>query len=217
MCCAVLCYAVLCCAVMYRDFELAVKTSHLAGVLENVFCGSSEGGVSESRDAVCRYVHDQVHSGTGISTPEVLVLAFHVLQVATRALARGAIQCMKVKREAAAAAEARTRQASSPAPFDELVVSPMKGSNSADASITIAIGAGAAAANKRGRFFVPQTVLSALPFPTDQLLIQVLQTSGRAVIADTCLRVRDICMAILWRVEDTVVIRRCLGIMTEVG
>lgn len=193
----------------YRDFELAVKTSHIAGVLENVFCGSSDSGVSDSRDAVCRFVHEQVHSSNGISTPEVLVLAFHVLQVATRALARGSIQCMKVaKRDAPGR--------SSPAlPLTELIVNST--GNSADESLTISI---AAAIKKQtannGRFFVPRSVLTALPFPTDQLLIQVLQTSGRVVVEETCVRVRDICVAILRKVEDTVVIRRCLGILTEV-
>ena len=206
---------------IYRDFELAVKTSHLAGVLENVFCGSSDGGVSENRDAVSRYVHDQVHSTNGISTPEVLVLAFHVLQVATRALARGAIQCMKGGKEA----PNQNKHVSSAKDIDssvcvaeELIVSPMKGSSSVDASLKISMESGAKQilTPSHGRFFVPQTVLNALPFPTDQLLLQVLQTSGRTVIAETCLRVRDICMTILWKVEDTVVIRRCLGIMTEV-
>ena len=192
---------------------MAVKTSHLAGVLENVFCGSSDSGVSENRDAVCRFVHDQVHSPSGISTAEVLVLAFHVLQVTTRALVRGSLQCTMVKSK-----ESTTRVspmgASAGSTSSELVVNSTGGSGD---SLTISIDATHTQSVLGAQhFFVPRSVLLALPFPTDQLLTQVLNTSGRAVVEKTGGKVRDICMTILLKVEDTVVIRRCVGIITEV-
>ena len=190
-----------------------MKTSHLSGVLENLFCGSSDDGVAESRDAVSRFLHDQVHSPNGISTPEVLVLAFHVVQVTTRALSRGALQCMMVKKNSAQLQSALVGGSSRNA--SELVVSPSEGSS--DPSLTISMEAiSQRQIMSTNRFFVPRSVLDVLPFPTDQLLIQVLSTSGRDVIEDTSVRVRDVCMAILHKVEDTVVIRRCLGIITEV-
>lgn len=196
----------------YRDFELAVKTSHLAGVLENLFCGSSDSGVSENRDAVCRFVHDQVHSPSGISTAEVLVLAFHVLQVTTRALVRGSLQCtMAMSKEPSTRASPVGASAGT---SSELVVNSTGGSGD---SLTISIDAAQAqAAMGPQHFFVPRSVLLALPFPTDQLLTQVLNTSGRAVVEKTGGKVRDICMSMLLKVEDTVVIRRCVGIITEV-
>lgn len=201
--------------VALRDFELAVKASHLSGVLENMFCGSSDSGVSESRDAVCRFVHDHVHSPNGISTAEVLVLAFHVLQVATRALSRGGLQCMIVKKNSATL-RASYESNGKTAALSELIVTATEGS--ADSALTISVESNERPrALKTNRFFVPRSVLDILPFPTDQLLIQVLNTSGREVVEETCLRVRDICMVILLKVEDTVVVRRCLGIMTEVA
>ena len=197
-----------------RDFELAVKTSHLAGVLENVFCGSSDCGISENRDAVTRFVHDHVHSSNGISTPEVLVLAFHVLQVATRALTRGSLQCIMVSKKSPIKNSEGKKDLNSGS--SELIVKPTDGTESC--SLTISIDTEPKQwenFNASSSPFVPQSVLSELPFPTDQLLIQVLQTSGRVVIEDTCLAVHNICMTILWKVEDTVVIRRCLGLITE--
>lgn len=190
-----------------------MKTSQLSGVLENAFCGSSDSDVSDSRDALSRYLHDQVHSPNGISTPEVLVLAFHVLQVTTRALARGSLQCIMVNKNSALIPV--TSLAGQAGGSSELIVTPTEGS--ADPSLTISIEATAKPRPvNTSRIFVPRSVLDVLPFPTDQLLIQVLGTSGKDVVEETCLRVRDICMTILARVGDTVVIRRCLGIITEV-
>ena len=100
----------------------------------------------------------------------------------------------------------------------ELIVTPSKSASTpADTSLKISIEATKQLiATKSNRYFVPQSVLGALPFPTDQLLVQVLNTSGKSVIEEMCGKVRDICMVILWKVEDTVVIRRCLGVITEV-
>ena len=58
-----------------------MKVSHLAAVLEGTFATAPDNGIGESRDILVRYLHESVHSATGISSAELLVLAFHVVQV----------------------------------------------------------------------------------------------------------------------------------------
>jgi hypothetical protein len=216
-----------------------MKTSQLAGVLENIFSGSNENSISENRDSTTRFLHEYVHSANGVSASELLILAFHVLQVlfvkintvvimykfckvATRALTRSSIQSLISSRSEPSSIIETQNVGVTPATASELVVMPAQSSvNSTsgekNSALTIVVESSPPVNDPSlAHFFIPNSAVLSLPFPSEKLIVQIIRTSGRYVVESTYTKVRDICMTMIWKIDDTVVIRRCLGILTEV-
>lgn len=195
-----------------RDFEQAVKSSHISALLETVFSGSYENSVTDSRDAILRGLHEFVHAPSGISSAELMILAFHVVQILTRALNRCSLQCQMAPTDDAATSPAPS--SAGPATPPRSTVAPTSTQSPAPSPMKSSTSGGAPSATSG--VFVPMSVLSALPFPTERLLVQVLRTSARAVVMETNAKFRVLCMTIMWKIDDSIVVRRCLGMLTEV-
>jgi hypothetical protein len=201
-------------AVNSRDFEQAVKSSHISSLLETIFSGSYENSVTDSRDSILRGLHEFVHAPSGISSAELMILAFHVVQILTRALNRCSLQC-QMSPAAEDTVPAAATALSSPGGAQ---ASPLRNTNTGVSGQSIApspLAPSSRGATTSG-VFVPMSVLSALPFPTERLLVQVLRSSAKAVVAETNAKFRVLCMTIMWKIDDAIIVRRCLGMLTEV-
>eukprot|EP00602_Paraphysomonas_sp_CaronLab_P007358 CAMPEP_0185034758 /NCGR_PEP_ID=MMETSP1103-20130426/24887_1 /TAXON_ID=36769 /ORGANISM="Paraphysomonas bandaiensis, Strain Caron Lab Isolate" /LENGTH=2224 /DNA_ID=CAMNT_0027571539 /DNA_START=141 /DNA_END=6815 /DNA_ORIENTATION=+ len=204
-----------------KDLEAFSRGSQLVTMMEGVLTGSSE----MDRPYVVRAIHDLLFNGpSSIGSVDVMMLAFLVLQIASRLLVRGAL---------ATSTPGAISEASHQMTESDPTTSPIDSSSRKTLSCQ----------NVRGRFFPsssdglllpvhiaasylysdsPQSVTPVSSSDSERAihpvdLAEVLRTSSATVCERTFEKVQEACLGMLSKVSDTGVIRRSLGILSELA
>jgi hypothetical protein len=178
-------------------------------------------GAETDVDYVVRAVHEHLITSSGIEAPEVLVLAFQVLQVVTRFLVKLSLQSMprgsplmassSSSPRSQALLEANKRSQGQAFDFSEVSSGGVVGSDLA------VVTSSTSDFQRRSSIFFRTELLAIIPCNIPAVHFEQLRSVMMGVCDNSFEKVQEACSALLSRVDNTGVVRRSLGLLSEMA